>query len=229
MGLRAGRPRSAPDRGRLRRPSRSARAQAAGARGSDRVFDDGFRRDSLGVYRSRSEDVPWRVAGRVAGGPGRFDLRAARRDRRRRPGLGSASDGRDRPFQRREGGHRRSADPRLPFIYLSRRFGNEPPRCRGAACWSPCASISSRILGILLGAAYVYIARSGNQSDITPSAFELSLRSNLTALLGVRPRFKEFLIGWPLVDAAPGACRSSSGAGPAGSSRSPTRSRPPTW
>jgi hypothetical protein len=55
------------------------------------------------------------------------------------------------------------------------------------------------ILGLLLGAAFLYVSRSGNQSDITPSAFELSLRSGLTALLGVRPRFKEFLIGFPLL------------------------------
>jgi flagellar biosynthesis protein FliR len=43
------------------------------------------------------------------------------------------------------------------------------------------------------------VSRSGNQSDVAPSAFELSLRSGLTAVLGVRPRFKEFLIGFPLM------------------------------
>lgn len=85
----------------------------------------------------------------------------------------------------------------LLYIY-TRRFGNEPP-APGQSLLEPVRIYQLAILGVLLGAAYVYISRSGNQSDITPSAFELSLRSNLTALLGVRPRFKEFLIGWPLV------------------------------
>ena len=53
------------------------------------------------------------------------------------------------------------------------------------------------VAGILLIAGVVYLARSGNQSDIAPSAFELALRSKLTVLLSVRPRFKEFLIGFP--------------------------------
>jgi hypothetical protein len=55
------------------------------------------------------------------------------------------------------------------------------------------------LLALMAGLAFVYIARSGNTSDISPSAFELALRSNLTALLGVRPRFKEFAIGFPLM------------------------------
>ncbi len=53
------------------------------------------------------------------------------------------------------------------------------------------------VAGILLVAGVVYLARSGNQSDIAPSTFELALRSKLTVLLSVRPRFKEFLIGFP--------------------------------
>jgi Family of unknown function (DUF5693) len=56
---------------------------------------------------------------------------------------------------------------------------------------------------VLLGGAYLILARSGNQSDITPSAFELALRSHLTTLLQVRPRFKEFLIGFPALMLAP--------------------------
>ena len=50
---------------------------------------------------------------------------------------------------------------------------------------------------VLLGAGYLVLARSGNQSDIAPSAFELALRSHLTTLLQVRPRFKEFVVGFP--------------------------------
>ncbi len=53
------------------------------------------------------------------------------------------------------------------------------------------------VAGILLVAAALYLVRSGNQSDIAPSAFELALRSKLTVLLSVRPRFKEFLLGFP--------------------------------
>ena len=50
---------------------------------------------------------------------------------------------------------------------------------------------------VLLGAGYLLLARSGNQSDIAPSAFELALRAHLTTLLQVRPRLKEFLVGFP--------------------------------
>ena len=41
------------------------------------------------------------------------------------------------------------------------------------------------------------IVRSGNDSDVSPSALELSLRHVLTHVLSVRPRFKEFLVGVP--------------------------------
>jgi hypothetical protein len=60
------------------------------------------------------------------------------------------------------------------------------------------------VLGIvIIGGAYVLQARSGNQSDITPSSFELALRSHLTSILSVRPRFKEFLIGFPALMIVP--------------------------
>lgn len=50
---------------------------------------------------------------------------------------------------------------------------------------------------IVLGVGALVLLRSGNQSDISPSSFELALRQHLTSLLSVRPRFKEFLIGFP--------------------------------
>lgn len=65
------------------------------------------------------------------------------------------------------------------------------------ALGSPVRVIQLLALGILAVAAFLLVTRSGNQSDITPSAFEMALRSNLTAILSVRPRFKEFLIGFP--------------------------------
>ena len=48
---------------------------------------------------------------------------------------------------------------------------------------------------VALGA--LMLVRSGNESDISPSPFELTLRHALTHVLSVRPRFKEFLIGFP--------------------------------
>jgi hypothetical protein len=83
------------------------------------------------------------------------------------------------------------------YVY-TRRFGNEPPTAIASAL-APVRVYQLAILVFLAGAAYVYISRSGNQSDITPSTFELALRSNLTSVLGVRPRTKEFLVGFPLM------------------------------
>jgi hypothetical protein len=56
---------------------------------------------------------------------------------------------------------------------------------------------------VLLGAGYLILARSGNQSDIAPSSFELALRAHLTTLLQVRPRFKEFALGFPALMLVP--------------------------
>jgi hypothetical protein len=83
------------------------------------------------------------------------------------------------------------------YIY-TRRFGNDPPSPRASAL-APVRVYQILALVVLAAGAIVYVLRSGNQSDITPSALELALRSNLTALLGVRPRFKEFAVGFPLM------------------------------
>ena len=83
------------------------------------------------------------------------------------------------------------------YVY-TRRFGNEAIAPRESAL-APIRVYQLTIVAILAAAAFIYISRSGNQSDISPSAFEIALRSNLTAVLGVRPRFKEFLIGFPLM------------------------------
>jgi hypothetical protein len=83
------------------------------------------------------------------------------------------------------------------YVY-TRRFGNDAPSAAASAL-APVRVYQLAILSVLAAAAFVYISRSGNTSDISPSAFELALRSNLTALLGVRPRFKEFAIGFPLM------------------------------
>ncbi|HKU68526.1 MAG TPA: DUF5693 family protein [Candidatus Baltobacteraceae bacterium] len=60
---------------------------------------------------------------------------------------------------------------------------------------------------VVLGAGALVLMRSGNQSDIAPSALELSLRHHLTVLLSVRPRFKEFVVGFPLLMLLPALCR----------------------
>jgi len=85
----------------------------------------------------------------------------------------------------------------LLYVY-TRRFGNEPPSAQGSLA-APVRIYQLVLAALLAVGAGVYILRSGNQSDIAPSAFELALRSNLAALLSVRPRFKEFLIGFPFM------------------------------
>jgi Family of unknown function (DUF5693) len=51
----------------------------------------------------------------------------------------------------------------------------------------------------VFGAAALVLMRSGNTSDVSPSSFELALRHYLTEALNVRPRFKEFLVGFPVL------------------------------
>jgi hypothetical protein len=45
--------------------------------------------------------------------------------------------------------------------------------------------------------ATLLLMRSGNQPDVGVSGFETQLRGFLTTLVGARPRFKEFLFGFP--------------------------------
>ena len=56
---------------------------------------------------------------------------------------------------------------------------------------------------IVLAGAVLVLERSGNQSDIAPSTFELALRAHLTSILQVRPRFKEFVVAWPALMLVP--------------------------
>ena len=50
---------------------------------------------------------------------------------------------------------------------------------------------------VIVAAGALLLARSGNQSDIAPSHLELLIRHQLSVVLDVRPRFKEFLVGFP--------------------------------
>lgn len=52
---------------------------------------------------------------------------------------------------------------------------------------------------LIIGAGVLILMRTGNQADIAPSHFELALRHYLTGVLSVRPRFKEFLVGFPFL------------------------------
>lgn len=88
------------------------------------------------------------------------------------------------------------------LLYLfTRRWGSAlSPAALGEA---PVNVLQMVAAVVLLGAGYLVLARSGNQSDIAPSAFELALRAHLTTLLQVRPRFKEFVLGVPALMLVP--------------------------
>lgn len=52
---------------------------------------------------------------------------------------------------------------------------------------------------LLLAVLAVYLVRTGNEGEAVTSVLELKARGLLDALLGVRPRTKEFLLGHPLL------------------------------
>lgn len=86
----------------------------------------------------------------------------------------------------------------LALYWCTPRFGAQLENLQSALA-SPVRVAQMLLLAIILGTGYLLLTRSGNQSDIAPSAFELALRSDLTAWLSVRPRFKEVLLGFPLL------------------------------
>ena len=55
------------------------------------------------------------------------------------------------------------------------------------------------LLGVVAIAGYYYIARTGHDSKVTISTFELLLRNTLEENLLARPRTKEFLIAFPCI------------------------------
>jgi len=90
----------------------------------------------------------------------------------------------------------------LALYLFDRRFGAGVERPRDVFV-SPV--LAYQLLGgiaiVALGA--LMLMRSGNESDISPSPLELSLRYALTQALTVRPRFKEFLVGFPCMMLVP--------------------------
>ena len=55
------------------------------------------------------------------------------------------------------------------------------------------------LLGVAALAGYYYIARTGHETDVTISNFEMLLRNTLEENLLARPRTKEFLVAFPCI------------------------------
>jgi hypothetical protein len=74
-------------------------------------------------------------------------------------------------------------------------FGNPQPPARVVE--APLRVWQFAAVMLLAAGSVVLLARSGNQADVSVSSFESHIRGTLTTLVGARPRFKEFLIGFP--------------------------------
>jgi hypothetical protein len=86
----------------------------------------------------------------------------------------------------------------LALYWSTSTFGGRLTNVREALN-SPVRIVQLGVLAVLGIAALLVVVRSGNQPDITPSTLELALRTKLTAILSIRPRFKEFVMGWPFL------------------------------
>ena len=84
-------------------------------------------------------------------------------------------------------------------LYLFTDRFNSGVRSAREALSAPIRIYQLLLAAAVLGIAALVLIRSGNTSDIAPSSFELALRHHLTEALSVRPRFKEFVIGFPLL------------------------------
>jgi hypothetical protein len=84
----------------------------------------------------------------------------------------------------------------LGLYLFDRRFGAGVKR-PGDVFLSPVLAYQLLAGIVIVGLGALMLVRSGNDSDISPSPLELALRHGLTHVLSVRPRFKEFLVGFP--------------------------------
>jgi hypothetical protein len=84
----------------------------------------------------------------------------------------------------------------LGLYLFDKRFGSGAQRARDVFL-SPVLTYQLVAGVVIVGLGALMLIRSGNESEVSPSAFELTLRHALTHILSVRPRFKEFLVGVP--------------------------------
>jgi hypothetical protein len=83
------------------------------------------------------------------------------------------------------------------LLYLfDRRFASGVQRASDVFL-SPVRTYQLFVGIAIIAGGVLLVMRSGNDSDVSPSALELATRHILTHVLGVRPRFKEFVIGFP--------------------------------
>ena len=90
----------------------------------------------------------------------------------------------------------------LALYLFDRRYGSGVERPRDVFL-SPVLTYQLLAGIVIVVAGVLLVMRSGNESDVSPSQFELALRHVLTSVLSVRPRFKEFLIGFPCMMLVP--------------------------
>jgi hypothetical protein len=90
----------------------------------------------------------------------------------------------------------------LALYLFDKRFGAGGQRPRDVFL-SPVLTYQLLAGVAVLALGALMLVRSGNESDVSPSAFELALRHALTHVLSVRPRFKEFLVGFPCMMLVP--------------------------
>ena len=135
----------------------------------------------------------------------RHRRRAARRARGRRHHELPARDGGDRAFSRRAARARRCRRSSRSRSISSTSASARASSGARDVFLSPVLTYQLLAGIVIVAAGALMLVRSGNESDVSPSAFELALRHSLTAVLSVRPRFKEFLIGVSGDDAAAGA------------------------
>jgi hypothetical protein len=84
----------------------------------------------------------------------------------------------------------------LGLYAFDRRFGASAARARDVFL-SPVLTYQLIAGVVIIALGTLMLVRSGNEGDVSPSPLEISLRHVLTHVLSVRPRFKEFLIGFP--------------------------------
>lgn len=86
----------------------------------------------------------------------------------------------------------------FPLNYLSATVKRQDwiPSLRGWLQESPTYLILGLAMIALLG-LYIYVGRSGNTSGIEVSSLEIRTREILEMIFLARPRFKEFMIGYP--------------------------------